>query len=144
MTIKTQVVKLKVNKTMQKHLDALCDYRRYCWNKGLETWQLMYEAHTLNKKIIPVPTNAESATNQSQIKLIGNMICQLDAYNQRLKTQLMHGRTSLIRLNLIGECLVLNQRKLPDKALKLIVPRLLMASFALIAQEAFQKKIGLI
>ncbi len=47
---KTQVVKLKVNKTMQKQLDALCDYRRYCWNKGLETWQLMYEAHTLNKK----------------------------------------------------------------------------------------------
>ncbi len=48
--IKTQVVKLKVNKTMQKHLDALCDYRRYCWNKGLETWQLMYEAHSLNKQ----------------------------------------------------------------------------------------------
>ena len=46
--IKTQVVKLKVNKTMQKHLDALCDYRRYCWNKGLETWQAMYEAHTLS------------------------------------------------------------------------------------------------
>ncbi len=48
--IKTQVVKLKVNKTMQKHLDVLCDYRRYCWNKGLETWQLMYEAHSLNKQ----------------------------------------------------------------------------------------------
>ena len=48
--IKTQVVKLKVNKTMQKYLDALCDYRRYCWNKGLETWQLMYEAHSLNKQ----------------------------------------------------------------------------------------------
>ncbi len=53
--IKTQVVKLKVNKTMQKHLNALCDYRRYCWNKGLETWQLMYEAHTLNKKDNPSP-----------------------------------------------------------------------------------------
>lgn len=53
--IKTQVVKLKVDKTMQKHLDALCDYRRYCWNKGLETWQLMYEAHTLNKKDNPSP-----------------------------------------------------------------------------------------
>ncbi len=53
--IKTQVVKLKVNKTMQKQLDALCDYRRYCWNKGLETWQLMYEAHTLNKKDNPRP-----------------------------------------------------------------------------------------
>ena len=55
MTIKTQVVKLKVNETMQKHLDVLCDYRRYCWNKGLETWQLMYEAHTLNKKDNPSP-----------------------------------------------------------------------------------------
>ena len=53
--IKTQVVKLKVNKTMQKYLDALCDYRRYCWNKGLETWQLMYEAHTLNQKDNPSP-----------------------------------------------------------------------------------------
>lgn len=40
---------------MQKHLDALCDYRRYCWNKGLETWQLMYEAHTLNQKDNPSP-----------------------------------------------------------------------------------------
>ena len=48
--IKTQVVKLKVNKTMQKHLDDLCDYRRYCWNKGLETWQLMYEAHSLRSE----------------------------------------------------------------------------------------------
>ena len=53
--IKTQVVKLKVNKTTQKHLDALCSYRRYCWNKGLETWQSMYEAHTLNKKDNPSP-----------------------------------------------------------------------------------------
>ncbi len=53
--IKTQVVKLKVNKTMQKHLDALCDYSRYCWNKGLETWQLMYEAHSLNKQDNPSP-----------------------------------------------------------------------------------------
>ena len=53
--IKTQVVKLKVNKTMQKYLDALCDYRKYCWNKGLETWQLMYEAYTLNKQDNPSP-----------------------------------------------------------------------------------------
>lgn len=53
--IKTQVIKLKVNKTMQKHLDTLCDYCRYCWNKGLETWQLMYETHTLNKKDNPSP-----------------------------------------------------------------------------------------
>jgi putative transposase len=48
--IKTQVVKLKVIKAMQRQLNALCDYRRYCWNKGLETWKLMYEAYTLNAK----------------------------------------------------------------------------------------------
>lgn len=53
--LKTQVIKLKVNQTMQKHLDALCDYRRYCWNKVLETWQAMYEAHTLNKQDNPRP-----------------------------------------------------------------------------------------
>lgn len=35
---------------MRKHLDDLCDYRRYCWNKGLDTWRAMYEAHTLNKE----------------------------------------------------------------------------------------------
>lgn len=40
---------------MQSHLDELCDYRRYCWNKGLETWQTMYEAHTLNKTDNPSP-----------------------------------------------------------------------------------------
>lgn len=56
MTIKTQVVKLKVNRTMQKHLDDLCDYRRYCWNKGLEIWQSMYEAYVLNKKDNPSPS----------------------------------------------------------------------------------------
>lgn len=53
--LKTQVIKLKVNQTMQTHLDELCDYRRYCWNKGLETWQAMYEAHTLNSEDNPSP-----------------------------------------------------------------------------------------
>ena len=56
----------------------------------------------------------------------------------------MLGRTSLISHNLIGEYLVLNLRKLPDKALKLTELRLLMASFALINQEASQKSFGLI
>lgn len=53
--LRTQVIKLKVNQTMRKHLDKLCDYRRYCWNRGLETWQTMYEAHALNKKDNPRP-----------------------------------------------------------------------------------------
>ena len=36
-------VKLYPNKTMTKVLDSLCDYRRYCWNHGLELWNCLYE-----------------------------------------------------------------------------------------------------
>ena len=31
------------NTTMQNVLDSLCDYRRYCWNQGLELWNELYE-----------------------------------------------------------------------------------------------------
>ncbi len=206
MTIKTQVVKLKVNKTMQKHLDALCDYRRYCWNKGLETWQLMYEAHSLNKQDNLSPNErrvrdelvankadwqydlsarclqlavrqlmyeAHSLNKQDNLspnerrvrdELVANKAdWQYDLsarclqlavkdlanawknfFDKLLKTWRMLGRTSLIRRSLIGEHLVLNQKRLPDKALKLTELRLLMASFALINQEASQKSFGLI
>lgn len=53
--IKAQVVELKPNKTMQQELDKLCDYRRYCWNQALATWQDMYEARTLDKDNNPSP-----------------------------------------------------------------------------------------
>ena len=36
-------VKLYPNKTMAKVLNNLCDYRRYCWNYGLELWNELYE-----------------------------------------------------------------------------------------------------
>ena len=36
-------VRLYPNKTMQTVLDSLCDYRRYCWNQGLELWNTLYE-----------------------------------------------------------------------------------------------------
>ncbi|WP_423251012.1 hypothetical protein [Lactobacillus crispatus] len=32
---------------MKKVLDSLCDYRRFSWNLGLETWQNMHEARQL-------------------------------------------------------------------------------------------------
>lgn len=53
--IRTQVVKLYPNRVMRKHLDELCDYRRYCWNQGLETWNNMYEESLImsNKKLKP-------------------------------------------------------------------------------------------
>ena len=53
--IRTQVVKLYPNQIMRKHLDELCNYRRYCWNQGLETWNNMYEESLImdNKKLKP-------------------------------------------------------------------------------------------
>ncbi|WP_019206945.1 RNA-guided endonuclease InsQ/TnpB family protein [Limosilactobacillus ingluviei] len=32
---------------MKKVLDELCDYRRYCWNQGLATWNEMYDASVI-------------------------------------------------------------------------------------------------
>ena len=36
-------VALYPNQTMMKVLDDLCDYRRYCWNQGLELWNDLYD-----------------------------------------------------------------------------------------------------
>ena len=40
---------------MQKAIDQLCDYRRYCWNQGLALWNDMYDASLIleDKKLRP-------------------------------------------------------------------------------------------
>ena len=48
----TKKVQLYPNKTMTKVLDNLCDYRRYCWNQGLELWNDLY-----NQRIEMVPAS---------------------------------------------------------------------------------------
>lgn len=40
-------VRLYPNKTMKKVLDSSCDYRRYCWNQGLELWNTLYDARSI-------------------------------------------------------------------------------------------------
>ena len=49
-------VRLYPNKTMRTILDSLCDYRRYCWNQGLELWNTMYEARLIR---LPVELRAK-------------------------------------------------------------------------------------
>ena len=53
--IRTQIVRLYPNQSMKKVLDDLCDYRRYCWNKGLALWNDMYDASLIlnDKKLCP-------------------------------------------------------------------------------------------
>ena len=40
-------VRLYPNKTMKQVLDALCDYRRYCWNEAIACWNAQYEARSI-------------------------------------------------------------------------------------------------
>lgn len=40
-------VRLYPNKTMKTFLDSSCDYRRYCWNQGLELWNTLYDARLI-------------------------------------------------------------------------------------------------
>jgi len=50
---------------MKTVLDSLCDYRRYCWNQGLELWNTLYEARLIG---LPVELRAkikESLTNKT-------------------------------------------------------------------------------
>ena len=42
--VKVNKVRLYPNAEMKQVLDENCDYRRFCWNKGLETWNAMYKA----------------------------------------------------------------------------------------------------
>ena len=39
----TRKVALYPNQTMTRVLDDLCNYRRYCWNQGLELWNDLYD-----------------------------------------------------------------------------------------------------
>ena len=49
-------IRLYPNKTMKTVLDSLCDYRRYCWNQGLELWNAMYETRLIS---LPVELRAK-------------------------------------------------------------------------------------
>jgi len=48
-------VRLYPNQTMKKVIDDLCDYRRYCWNRGLALWNDMYDSSLVldDKKLKP-------------------------------------------------------------------------------------------
>ena len=53
----TKKVALYPNRTMMKVLDDLCDYRRYCWNQGLELWNDLYDQRV---EMLPVDLRKKS------------------------------------------------------------------------------------
>ena len=53
-------VQLYPTEPMKRHLDAQCDYRRYCWNKALEVWDIFY-----NQRSICLPTELKIKIKES-------------------------------------------------------------------------------
>ena len=53
----TRKVVLYPNHTMTKVLNNLCNYRRYCWNQGLELWNDLYEQRI---EIVPASLRKKS------------------------------------------------------------------------------------
>lgn len=45
---KSRVYKLYPNELMETVLFKNCDYRRFCWNKGLEIWNREYQEYVMN------------------------------------------------------------------------------------------------
>ena len=57
--IKTQQVKIYPNRTMIKEINRLFNYRRYCWNIALETWNTMYQQSKESDDKHLLPNNAK-------------------------------------------------------------------------------------
>jgi putative transposase len=55
--IKTHKLKIYPNATMRRVIENLSDYRRYCWNQGLATWNEQYEASLLLEEKKSRPNN---------------------------------------------------------------------------------------
>ena len=77
MIIKTRIYRLKPNQKMKQVLDSLCDYRRFSWNLGLETWQNMYEVRQLSltphlKAELKKPKNKQRLTDDEKEILASN------------------------------------------------------------------------
>ena len=53
----TRKVALYPNQTMTRVLDDLCNYRRYCWNQGLELWNDLYDQRV---EMVPVDLRKKS------------------------------------------------------------------------------------
>ncbi|QFR21979.1 helix-turn-helix domain-containing protein [Schleiferilactobacillus harbinensis] len=63
MPIKTHKIRIYPNAEMVTVITELMDYNRFCWNKGLETWNGMYEESLLMKNKKLRPSGRKVATN---------------------------------------------------------------------------------
>ena len=83
--VKTHKVRLYPSTKMRTILDSLCDYNRYCYNKGLETWNDMYDESVImgDKKLRP---NEHKVRNE----LVDNKTDWQYQYSARVLQQAVH------------------------------------------------------
>ena len=88
MPIKTHKIRLYPNAEMVAVITELMDYNRFCWNKGLETWNAMYEESLLmeNKKLRP-----------SERKVRNELVRNKDDWQHQLSSRVL--QTAVHRLH---------------------------------------------
>lgn len=126
--IRTEKVRLYPNAIMKRHIDELCDYRRYCWNTGLALWNDMYdEAHIMDNKAL-MPTKYKVRN-----ELVRNKADWQYSYSSRCLQLAIDdlGRAwkiFLTKLNPTGVSLNSNLKKHHVRVLRQIVQKSLMAN----------------
>ena len=76
----TNVVQLYPNTEMKQVLDELCDYRRFCWNKGLETWNAIYQVSL---------TSDDKALRPSHYKVRNALVAAKEDWQYRLSSRVL-------------------------------------------------------
>ena len=142
-------VKLYPTKQMRTYLDSQCDYRRYCWNKGLEVWNDFYDQRMISlptelklkikeslkdksiqfteeemnlRKEFPSPTERHVRNESSLIKAIGNTKILLVYCNSPLRICRTHGYGSSRNLKTVLENRNSKVARNQNKVLKRIEP----------------------
>lgn len=57
---------------MKRVLDSLCDYRRYCWNKAIASWNEQYESRLIGlpESILTKLKNRDEALTPEERELL--------------------------------------------------------------------------
>lgn len=76
----TNVVRLYPNVEMKQVLDENCDYRRFCWNKGLETWNDMYQASK---------TSGDKTLRPSHYKVRNTLVAAKEDWQYKLSSRIL-------------------------------------------------------
>ena len=83
--LKSHKIKIIPNATMRNQLEQLFNYRRNCWNQGLNIWNDMYESSLVMATKRIAPMSVKFVMNSFKTKQTGNIHSLLVSCKVRLK-----------------------------------------------------------